>query len=106
MDDAFRIPIVGTRIGVDALIGLVPVVGDVASLLVGVYFLLRSLRFGMPAAAIGEMTMNLVADFAVGSIPVAGDLFDVFFKAHRRNLRVIERHLGEPLSEAVGGSAE
>lgn len=93
MDQAFRIPVVGTRIGVDALVGFVPVIGDFLSLVVGGYFMWRARRFGLPASAFGEMTMNIVADFAIGSIPVAGDVFDVFFKAHRRNLKVIERHL-------------
>lgn len=94
MDSAFRIPVLGKRIGFDGLLGLVPVVGDLAGALVGGIFLLSALQLGLPRRALAAMVANLAIDFFIGSVPVIGDAFDLFFKSHRRNLRVVERHLG------------
>ena len=95
MDTAIRIPGTGIRFGGDSIVGLVPGVGDAASSLVGLYVVNEARRLGLPTHKLVRMVGNLGFDFAVGSVPVLGDAFDVFFKAHRRNLDIILDHFGE-----------
>jgi hypothetical protein len=76
------------RLGVDALIGLVPGIGDFVGLLIGLAVLLEALRLRAPWVVLGRMVVKLWLDAMVGSIPVVGDLWDFWFKANRRNLRL------------------
>lgn len=101
LDECFTVPGTRWRIGVEPLLGLVPVVGDFAGLLIGGVFINEALRCGAPPALIRRMVANLAIDAAVGVVPVAGDLFDFAFKAHRRNARLLAAHL-DPLP---GGAA-
>jgi hypothetical protein len=94
MDTAIRIPGTGIRFGADSVLGLVPLVGDAGGALVGLYMLNEARRMGVPNAKLAQMLGNIAADTVVGSIPVAGDLFDVFFKSHRRNLDIVLNHFG------------
>lgn len=95
MDTAIRIPGTGIRFGGDSIVGLVPGFGDAAGGLVGLYIVNEARRLGLPRAKIVRMLGNLGADFAVGSVPLLGDAFDLVFKAHRRNLDIILEHFGE-----------
>ena len=93
------IPVPGTggrRFGIDALIGLVPVFGDIASAGMGLFVIWRGSRMGLPRVVVARMLANSAIDFVVGSIPVAGDAFDLWFKANTRNLGLIRRHLERP----------
>ena len=93
------IPVPGTggrRFGIDALIGLVPVFGDIASAGMGLFVIWRGSRMGLPRVVVARMLANAAIDFVVGSIPVAGDAFDLWFKANTRNLGLIRRHLERP----------
>jgi hypothetical protein len=92
MDTAIRIPGTGIRFGADSVFGLIPVIGDAGGALVGLYILNEARRMGVPANKLVQMLGNIAADGVVGSIPVAGDLFDLFFKSHRRNLDIILDH--------------
>lgn len=92
MDTAIRIPGTGLRFGADSIFGLIPVVGDAGGALVGLYIVNEARRMGVPANKLVQMLGNIAADGVVGSIPVAGDLFDLFFKSHRRNLDIILQH--------------
>jgi hypothetical protein len=85
MDRAVRVP--GTRftLGFDALIGLLPVVGDWATGAIGVWAIYQAWRMGAPRALLGRMATNLVIDAAIGSVPVVGDLFDIGWRAQARN---------------------
>lgn len=93
LDDAYRVP--GTRIsvGLDSLLGMIPVVGDVATNVAGAYIVWAGYRLGLSTKLIARMAANLVLDVIVGSIPVVGDVFDLFFKANRRNIELIRRHV-------------
>ena len=93
MDYCFRVPGTDLRFGIDPLIGLVPGIGDTATAAVGLYTLWLVWKAGLPPAIIFRMTVNLLIDWLVGSIPVLGDLFDAGFKAHRRNAVLVGRHL-------------
>lgn len=85
------IPVPGTRwtVGIDALIGLVPVLGDVAGMLLSSYILLQAVRLGAPKRVLARMALNIAVEGLVGSIPLLGDLFDAGFKANQRNIRLL-----------------
>ena len=83
----------GLKFGVDSLLGLVPVAGDVATGLAGLYALVSAWRLKLPASASARIVWNLAFDTAVGAIPIVGDVFDFFFQSNRKNFRVVEKHL-------------
>jgi hypothetical protein len=88
LDDAYLDPIIGF---------LFPGGGDLATAGAGLYTVLTALRLGLPRIVIAHMLLNLALDTAIGSIPLIGDLFDLFFKANKRNARLLrERHEGRP----------
>ena len=95
LDSRYRVPGLGWRFGLDGLLGLIPGVGDVASLGPGAYIVYRAHRLGADKRTVGRMAVNAGLDFAVGTVPLLGDVFDVAFKANRRNIEILKRHLGE-----------
>lgn len=96
MDTAVYVPLLRTRVGLDAALGLLPGVGDVISAAIGLYLVHEARTLGASRWLQARMLGNLLLDAAAGSVPLLGDLFDVFFKAHVRNLRLLQKHLGEP----------
>ena len=96
MDSAFLIPGLNRRVGLDAVLGLVPGVGDALSAALASYIIWEARQLGLPRWKIARMIGNVAMDTAIGAIPLAGDVFDVFFKANERNLRIIHEHLGTP----------
>lgn len=92
MDSSFRLP-GGFRIGLDGLIGLVPVVGDLAASGASIYIVAQAARAGVPGRVLGRMLLNIALDTAIGAIPVLGDVFDVAFKTNLRNVRLMDKHL-------------
>lgn len=95
MDDAVRLPF-GLRAGLDALIGLVPGLGDIVGGAAAIYGLRVAWTLGAPPVVLTRMVMNAGIDAIVGSIPILGDLFDVGFASHRRNLAILEHWLATP----------
>ena len=93
MDSAFRLPIIGVRVGWDSIIGLIPGVGDAAALLPSAYIMKEAHRMGVPRATLAKMAANVGIDFVIGSVPLVGDLFDVGWKSHLRNVDLLEGHL-------------
>lgn len=109
LDSAIAVPGLRTRIGLDALLGLVPGVGDLISGALGLYLVAEARQLGASRWLQARMIGNLLIDAAVGAVPVAGDLFDVYFKAHVRNLKLLQKELGEPfldrdIDSAMGGA--
>ena len=100
MDGLFEIPIVRRKVGLDALIGLVPVAGDLVSAGIGLYLVFEARELGASRWLQARMVGNLLLDFAVGVVPVLGDFFDVLFRAHYRNLKLLQKELGEPYIDA------
>jgi hypothetical protein len=94
LDNAVLIPGLNRRVGLDAVIGLVPGVGDAISAALASYIIWEARQLGLPRWKIARMVGNVAVDTAIGAIPLAGDVFDVFFKANQRNLRIIHDHLG------------
>ena len=100
MDAAVEIPLLRTRVGLDALFGLVPVAGDLLSAAIGVYLVGQARELGASRWLQARMVGNLVLDAVIGVVPVAGDVADIYFKAHLRNLRLLQKELGEPYLDA------
>ncbi len=94
LDSAFLIPGTNRRVGFDAVIGLVPGIGDAISTILASYIIWEARQLGLPRWKIARMMANVAVDTAIGAIPLAGDAFDLFFKANERNLRIIHDHLG------------
>ena len=94
MDSQIRVPVLGLRIGADAVLGLVPGVGDAITGLIGAYLIYEAQRLGVPRSAVLRMIANIAFDTAIGAIPVAGDIWDFFFRANDRNMQILARHLG------------
>ncbi len=93
LDEAFRIPVIGYRVGLEPILGLIPVIGDVSGFLISGYLIVRAARLGLPKALISRMILNAVLDASIGSIPIVGDAFDFFWKVNKRNMRLVERYL-------------
>lgn len=93
MDSAVRIPFTRINVGVEAIIGLIPVVGDAAGLLLSGYVLTEAHRVGASRRAKAHMVKNIAIDAVVGSVPLLGDAFDVFYKANIRNTRLLREEL-------------
>jgi len=103
MDDLFRIPVLGWRFGLDALIGLIPGLGDTATSLVSFYILAAGVRYRVPKITLLRMGLNYGLDYAVGSIPFVGDLFDAWWKANQKNLDLLKKRATVPADEARAG---
>ena len=96
LDDWVKIPIVGWRFGLDALIGLVPNVGDTLTSFASFYILIAGVRYGVPKITLARMAFNIGLDYAVGAIPFLGDAFDFVWKANKQNMDLIrERATGK-----------
>jgi hypothetical protein len=96
LDGLFRIPGTDWRFGLDALIGLVPNVGDTLTSLASFYILFSGVRYGVPKITLLRMALNIGIDYLVGSIPFVGDAFDFFWKSNQRNMDLIrERATGK-----------
>jgi len=93
LDESFTIPGTNIKFGMDALLGLVPGGGDLVSGIFSLYMLRAAIKMKLPKRAIFSMLVNILLDTTIGIIPVAGDIFDIFWKSNKRNLKIIEKHL-------------
>jgi Domain of unknown function (DUF4112) len=93
MDSAFHIPGIGLRFGLDAIIGLIPGLGDTLTSLASLYILNAGRRYGVPRVTMLRMAANIALDYLVGMIPLAGDAFDVVWKANQKNVALLRRHV-------------
>lgn len=91
LDMAVKIPFIGIRVGLDFLIGLIPVIGDATMLFASLRILQLGRQLGVPKDIQRKMLTNSFLDFGLGFIPLVGDIFDLFFKANVRNVRLMER---------------
>lgn len=94
LDNAIRIPGLGYRIGYEALIGLVPVIGDFAGMALSAFIVVEAARLHVRRATLARMVLNVGLETLIGAIPALGDLFDVVWKANARNVALIHRDLG------------
>ena len=101
LDAAVRIPGTNIRVGLDALLGLIPGLGDAIGAALSGYIVLAAARLGIPKSVLARMLVNLGIDTVVGAVPVLGDLFDVAFRANTRNVALIESALQAPRETRV-----
>jgi hypothetical protein len=93
LDSQFVVPGTNIRFGLDALAGLIPVVGDFLGLALSAYVYKRLSELGLSRVTRGRMIVNILIDAGVGAVPVAGDVFDVAFRANKRNLELAKKSL-------------
>ncbi|HKR20948.1 MAG TPA: DUF4112 domain-containing protein [Pyrinomonadaceae bacterium] len=105
MDDLFRVPVVGWRFGLDALIGLIPGFGDTATSLVSFYILAAAVRYRVPKITLLRMGLNIGLDYVVGSLPLVGDFLDAWWKSNHRNLDLLKKRATVSADEARAGRA-
>ena len=105
MDDLIRVPVLGWRFGLDALIGLIPGLGDTTTSLVSFYILASAVRYGVPKITLLRMGINIAIDYLLGSLPIAGDLFDAFWKSNQMNVELLKKRATVSATEARQGRA-
>jgi hypothetical protein len=105
LDELVSVPGTQIKVGLDPLIGLIPVAGDAVAALVGAWVILEASRFGIPRVVLGRMILNLGVDLAIGAIPLLGDVYDLFFRSNSRNLDLFRRHALDPGASTRGQQA-
>src|SRR6185369_13789896 len=103
MDDLFRVPVLGWRFGLDAVIGLIPGLGDTATSLVSFYILVAAVRYRVPKITLLRMGLNLAIDYVVGTLPVVGDLADAWWKSNHMNVDLLRKRATVSAEEARSG---
>jgi hypothetical protein len=105
LERSFVIPGINRPVGLDAIVGLVPVVGDAITAVMGAYIIWEARNLGISKWQMWRMIGNLGFDSAVGAIPLAGDLFDFLFRSNSRNLKILKRHLDKhhPATAIIDG---
>jgi len=103
MDDLFRVPVLGWRFGLDALIGLIPGLGDTGTTLVSFYVLAAAVRHGVPKITLLRMGMNIGIDYVLGALPVVGDVADAWWKSNQKNIALLRRGATVSAEEARAG---
>jgi hypothetical protein len=93
MDTAIAIPGTKIRLGADAILGLAPGVGDLIAKIASAYILYEAHQMGVPKHKLARMGGNVLVDLVFGSVPVAGDVFDVFWRANMRNIKILRDHV-------------
>ncbi|MDX6530075.1 MAG: hypothetical protein QOH41_2365 [Blastocatellia bacterium] len=105
MDNQFRIPVLGWRFGLNAIIDLVPQVGDVATTIIALYVLVSAVRYRVPKITLLRMGTNIAIYFLVGLLPVIGDLFGAWWKPNIRNINLLRRRATVSAADAKQGRA-
>jgi hypothetical protein len=100
LERSFIIPGVNMPVGLDALIGLVPVLGDIVTTAMGAYIIWEARNLGMSKWKLGRMGLNVLFDTAIGAIPVVGDAADFLFRSNSKNLKLILKHIDKHHPEA------
>lgn len=106
LEGLFEVPGLGGRkVGLDSIVGLIPVAGDVVTAAMGLYMVWEARNIGMPKWQLWRMAGNVGIDSLVGAVPLAGDLFDFAFRSNTRNLRLIRKHLDKhhPATMIISG---
>jgi hypothetical protein len=100
LERSFRLPGVNVPVGLDALIGLVPVVGDVITTAMGAYIVWEARNLGLSRWELTRMGANVAFDSVIGLVPFVGDAADLFFRSNTRNLRILRKHIDKHYPEA------
>jgi len=105
LERSFRIPGINYPVGLDAVVGLVPVLGDVVTTVMGAYLVWEARNLNMPRWKLWRMGANVALDTALGLVPVVGDAADFLFRSNTMNLKIIKRHLDKhhPATRMIDG---
>ncbi|MEL0251309.1 MAG: DUF4112 domain-containing protein [Novosphingobium sp.] len=105
LERSFTIPGIRRDVGLDAIAGLVPVVGDLLTAAMGAYIVWEARNLGLPKWKLWRMGANVAFDTALGAVPVVGDAFDVFFRSNSKNLKILRKHLDKhhPQARVIEG---
>lgn len=105
LERSFRIPGTNVPVGLDAIIGLVPVIGDIITTAMGAYIVWEARNLGLSKFQLTRMGVNVAFDTLVGLVPVVGDAADFLFRSNTKNLRIIKRHLDKhhPQTRVIEG---
>ncbi len=105
LERSFKIPVIRRDIGLDAIAGLVPVLGDLVTAAMGAYIVWEARNLGLSKWQLWRMGANVAFDTAIGAVPLVGDAFDVFFRSNTRNLRILRKYLDKhhPSSGVIEG---
>lgn len=105
LERAFTVPGTRKRVGLDAIVGLVPVAGDVVTAAMGLYLVWEARKLGMSKWQLARMTGNVAFDAAIGVVPIVGDALDFLFRSNSRNMKIIRRHLDKhhPQTRVIEG---
>ena len=105
LEGLFEVPGIRRKVGLDAIVGLIPVVGDALTAAMGLYLVWEARNLGMPRWQLWRMAGNVGIDSLIGAVPLAGDLFDFAFRSNTRNLRIIRKHLDKhhPATRVIEG---
>jgi hypothetical protein len=93
MDSQYSVPGTSIRFGLDSIFGLIPGLGDTGTFFVTLYLIEKSKQFNVPETVRKQMLMNMLVDWLIGAVPLAGDLFDIGWKANERNVSLIRQHV-------------
>jgi hypothetical protein len=105
MDEVFRVPVLGWRFGLDAVLGLIPGLGDTSTSLVSFYILAAAVRYRVPKVTLLRMGLNIAFDYVIGSLPLVGDVADAWWKSNRMNLELLRKRATVSADEARSGRA-
>jgi hypothetical protein len=105
LDGLFRVPGTGWRFGLDAIVGLVPGVGDFATTAVSLYILASGVRYRVSKVTLLRMGLNIGVDYLLGAVPLVGDLLDAFWKSNQRNINLLRERASVSAEEARRGRA-
>ena len=90
LDDSIKIPGTNQKIGIDAIVGIIPILGDFIGVIFSTYIMYSGIKMGVSSKIVKKMATNIVIEFVIGSIPIIGDIFDALWKANKRNVELIE----------------
>lgn len=93
LEGLVKVPVLGRKVGLDAMLGMIPVLGDVLTAGMGMYIVWEGRNLGMSRWQLWRMTANVGFDAMLGAVPLAGDLFDFLYRSNTRNLKIIKKHL-------------
>ena len=101
LDSKFAVPGTKVRFGLDSLVGLLPGLGDVVGVVAGTWLIVEAARLKAPKGTLAKMSVNLAVDLAGGAIPIAGDIFDLFWRSNQRNADLLKEHLASRFPESA-----
>ena len=90
LDNSIKIPGTNQKIGIDAIVGIIPILGDFIGVIFSTYILYSGIKMGVSSKIVKKMAANIAIEFIIGSIPIIGDIFDALWKANKRNVELIE----------------